>query len=107
MNFECKKCGKCCSNYLPLQEKEIKEMKKRAIKENKHLLDVNWYNICPFLNYKNECDIYDNRPLICREYSCYNYENKIYNIEAFKTIPKEDFKILDIRKEIFGGRNDN
>jgi len=45
MKFECSKCGKCCSNYLPLQKEEIKTMKKLAIKD--------WYNICPFLNYKN------------------------------------------------------
>ena len=53
MKFECSKCGKCCSNYLPLQKEEIKTMKKLAIKENKHLLNKDWYNICPFLNYKN------------------------------------------------------
>lgn len=38
MNFE---CGKCCSNFLPLTEIEIKDMKKLAIKENKLLLDKN------------------------------------------------------------------
>jgi Fe-S-cluster containining protein len=27
-NFECKKCGKCCSNYLPLTKEEIKTMKR-------------------------------------------------------------------------------
>lgn len=26
MNFECGKCGKCCSNILPLTEIEIKDM---------------------------------------------------------------------------------
>lgn len=41
MNFECGKCGKCCSNILPLTEIEIKDMKKLAIKENKLLLDKN------------------------------------------------------------------
>ena len=69
--------------------------------ENKHLLNKDWYNICPFLNYKNECDIYENRPLICREYSCYNYEHNIYNLEAFSKIPEENFKITNVRKEIF------
>lgn len=72
-----------------------------AIKENKHLLNKDWYNICPFLNYKNECDIYKNRPLICREYSCYNYEHNIYNLEVFSKIPEKNFKITNVRKEIF------
>lgn len=101
MSFNCSKCGKCCSNYLPLQTEEIKEMKKRAIKENKRLLDKGWYHICPFLNYQNKCDIYEDRPLICREYSCYNYDNKIYNTEAFNKIPGGSFKFVDVRKEIF------
>lgn len=34
MNFECRNCRKCCSNYLPLQEKEILIMKQLAKKEN-------------------------------------------------------------------------
>lgn len=34
MNFECRNCGECCSNYLPLQEKEILIMKQLAKKEN-------------------------------------------------------------------------
>lgn len=101
MKFECSKCGKCCSNYLPLQKEEIKTMKKLAIKENKQLLNKEWYSICPFLNYKNECDIYENRPLICREYSCYNYEHNIYNLEVFSKIPEENFEITNVRKEIF------
>lgn len=101
-NFECKCCGKCCSNFLPLRKNEIEIMKKMAKKENKHPLRKDWYAICPFLNNNNRCDIYENRPLICREYSCYNYKNHIYNTEAFKNIDSKDFNLTDIRKEIFG-----
>lgn len=99
MIFNVKNVGKCCSNYLPLSETEIKEMKKRAIKENKILLDKNWYDICPFLNYRNECDIYENRPLICRKYDCYKFENLVFDYT------KEELKIkrvpVNIRKVIF------
>lgn len=101
MNFKCKKCGKCCSNYLPLTENEIKIMKKLAKKENKHLLDKNWYNICPFLNYKNECDIYENRPMICREYDCYKFENVLCSKEMIESAKKEKYRPVNIRKEIF------
>lgn len=100
-NFECKGCGECCSNFLPLTQEEIKLMKKLSKKENKHPLRQDWYNRCPFLNNNNKCDIYENRPLICREFTCYNFENHIYNIETFKRIDEKEFKFIDIRKEIF------
>ena len=102
MNFECRHCGECCSNYLPLQEQEIKRMKKLAKKENKHPIRQDWYDRCPFLNNNNKCDIYSDRPLICREYTCYNYEHSIYNKEIFKGLSPKDFRLVDLRKEIFG-----
>ena len=101
--FECKCCGNCCSNFLPLRKEEIRTMKKLAKKENKHPLIKDWYGRCPFLNNNNKCDIYENRPLICREYTCYKFKNHIYNEEIFKNIPETDFKLTDVRKEIFGG----
>lgn len=101
MDFKCKCCGKCCSNFLPLREEEIRIMKKIAKEENIKHLRNDWYSICPFLNNSNRCDIYEKRPFICREYSCYNFENKIFNLEKFKNITKEEFKLVDIRKEIF------
>lgn len=104
-NFECKRCGECCSNFLPLRDNEIKIMKKLAKKENKHPLRKDWYERCPFLNNNNKCDIYENRPIICREFTCYNYEKHIYNTESFKKMKQDEFKLVDIRKEIFGGKN--
>lgn len=102
MNFECRNCGECCSNYLPLQEQEIKRMKELAQKENKHPIRQDWYDRCPFLNNNNKCDIYSDRPLICREYTCYNYEHSIYNKKIFKGLSPTDFRLVDLRKEIFG-----
>lgn len=103
-NFECKCCGECCSNFLPLRDNEIKTMRKLAKKENRHPLRNDWYSRCPFLNNNNKCDIYENRPLICREYTCYNYENHIYNTEVFSKIDEKEFNLVDLRKEIFGGK---
>lgn len=103
-NFECKCCGECCSNFLPLRDNEIKTMRKLAKKENRHPLRNDWYSRCPFLNNNNKCDIYENRPLICREYTCYNYENHIYNTEFFSKIDEKEFNLVDLRKEIFGGK---
>lgn len=31
-NYECRKCGKCCSNYLPLTKEEIRNFKKISSK---------------------------------------------------------------------------
>lgn len=101
MNFKCKKCGKCCSNYLPLTENEFKEIKKMAIKENKHLYNKNWYDICPFLNNKNKCEIYENRPLICREYDCNKFENYIFSKIIIESMKKEQYKLVNLRKELF------
>ncbi len=103
-NFKCKCCGNCCSNYLPLRKEEIEIMRKLAKKENKHPLIQDWYSICPFLNNGNKCDIYKNRPIICKEFTCYKFEKNIYSKEIFKTILENDFKLIDIRKEIFGRR---
>ena len=102
-NFECKNCGECCSNFLPLRKQEIATMKRLAQKENRHPLRQDWYARCPFLNNNNRCDIYENRPLICREYSCYKFKNNIYNKDVFSRIDEREFSLIDIRKEIFGG----
>lgn len=98
MNFE---CGKCCSNVLPLTEIEIKDMKKLAKKENKLLLDKNWYMRCPFLSYDNKCDIYKNRPRICMEYDCNKFESNVYTEEMLSSVKKDKYRIVDLRKEIF------
>lgn len=101
MNFECKCCGKCCSNILPLTENEIKTMKKLAKKENKLLLDKDWYMRCPFLNNDNLCDIYENRPTICKEYDCYKFENGLFTNKMLQNIQDNKYRVVNIRKEIF------
>lgn len=99
--FKCKKCGKCCSNYLPLKQEEIKTMKKLAKKENKLVLDKNYYLRCPFLNNNNTCDIYENRPMICRGYDCNKFEEGKVSQNMIKEIQENSFKLVDVRKEIF------
>lgn len=103
MNFECKKCGKCCSNFLPLSKREIQELRKLATRENKRLLEKDWYSTCPFLNYQNKCDIYENRPAICKGYTCYKFENHIFDKKFLKETKEKntDFKLVDLREEIF------
>lgn len=102
-NYECKKCGKCCSNYLPLLKSEKEKMKKLAKGRNPNRLLVlsEWYNTCPFLNESRQCEIYDDRPIICREYTCYKQMNNIFNTDIFSKFKMTDFSLVDIRKEIF------
>ena len=85
-----------------MRQRREKRLKKLAKKENKHPIRQDWYDRCPFLNNNNKCDIYSDRPLICREYTCYNYEHSIYNKEIFKGLSPKDFRLVDLRKEIFG-----
>jgi len=92
LKFDCKKCGKCCESFgnlgncLPLFEWEVDELKSIAQKEGL-ILDIKpfifWldkksgfaftiqYGLfnepCPFLKNKS-CSIYENRPLICRQF---------------------------------------
>lgn len=86
-NGKCVGCGKCCSNYLPLSNSEIKEIKryvkKNSIKEQRHftptvkpILDMT----CPFLNdskEKDKCEIYPVRPDICHCFICSQPPSKI------------------------------
>ena len=99
--FKCKNCGECCSNFLPLLKEEIQTMKRLAKKENIHKFRQDWYTQCPFLNNERKCDIYEERPFICREFTCYNYKNGTGNMDNFRQYEHSDFKLTDIRKEIF------
>ena len=81
INGKCSGCGDCCSNRLPLSQKEINQfkvyMKKHNIVEQKHgLLVLATESIdmtCPFMDTNSKdhkCTIYPVRPQICREYMC-------------------------------------
>ena len=73
-NGVCSGCGECCSNWLPISEKEYFEIGKYITKHNimgwRNVLNKNWHDKCPFLNSYNKCNIYSIRPLICREFKC-------------------------------------
>lgn len=107
---ECIQCGACCSNYLPMTQKEIKEihryMKKHNVKEYKHLFPVS--NIafdmtCPFMDdskLKEKCRIYEVRPEICKQFTCAK-DKKPFSDRC------NHYDIVDMRKEFFGdSKND-
>lgn len=107
VNGECSGCGNCCSNYLPISSKEIKEIKryikKHKIKEQKRFLpiaDPAMDLTCPFRSEKEQkCLIYSVRPQICRSFRCDYPRRKIYiNKNHFHG----KYDVVDMRKEFFG-----
>ena len=103
---ECSSCGSCCSRYLPLSSKELKEIKryvkKHHIKPKEHIfpttepmLDM----VCPFRDEENKiCTIYSLRPKICRSFLCSNPKNGIW---ATKQEFHAKYRVVDLRKEIW------
>lgn len=104
---ECTGCGSCCSNLLPMNGKEIKEIRryirKHDIKECRRMfpavkqpLDMT----CPFLDIskgKDKCRIYPVRPFVCREFICDNEQRaKVKREELCK-----NRRIVDVRREFF------
>lgn len=78
-NSECPGCGQCCSDFLPLSQKEIvsikRYIKKNGIKAQKHFIpttDGVYIDMtCPFRSdSEHKCMIYEIRPLICRVFRC-------------------------------------
>lgn len=110
---KCIGCGKCCSSFLPLSNKEIKEikryMKKHKLKEHKHITPavVSYDMTCPFLDDKkenNKCEIYEVRPAICRVFQCNQPPSKV---QANKHLFWRDRKPCDMRHIFFGGKEND
>ena len=82
---KCSGCGSCCSNVLPLSQKEAeaiaKYIKKHGIKEQKHILPTMIVHndlSCPFRSAtEGKCLIYPVRPAICRDFQCNMSQKRI------------------------------
>lgn len=103
---ECSNCGSCCSDFLPISEKEIKNIKKyireKNIKEQKHIIPTSTPTIdftCPFRNNsKRRCEIYAVRPAICRDFKC---DKPKKQIEADKSMYHGKYRVISMRDEFF------
>lgn len=108
----CSKCGECCTNFLPVTQKEIYEIQKYVIKNNirpqKQMLIMQNRLSCPYYDGK-KCLIYKARPLICKEFYCY----KKISIESAKKMLAEKrimvnmWGIAEEIDKILGGSYDN
>ena len=105
---KCSNCGECCSNLLPLSEKEIKKIKayikKHGIKEQRHNAMMGVDMTCPFRDDVNKkCLIYEIRPAICRQFQCNHTKEDIlkWKIDYHKIN-----KVVLMRNEFFGNKED-
>lgn len=103
---ECSQCGQCCTNFLPMSEKELKTIKryvkKHHIKQQKHLMPTVEPTLdftCPLRNdSERRCMCYEVRPQICRSFLCSNPKNGIW---ATKQEFHAKYRVVDMRKEIW------
>ena len=103
---KCSSCGQCCSNFLPVSQKEIKQIRryieKHKIKECRHLVPLahkvfDW--TCPFRNNtERKCEIYPVRPAICRDFQC---DKPRKGIEADKRLFREKYGVVFMRETFF------
>ena len=103
-NGECIQCGACCSNYLPMTQKEIatirRYIKKHNIKAYRHLFPMSkeaFDMTCPFMDdskLKEKCRIYPVRPEICRQFNC-SKDKKPFDTRGQK------YDVVDVRRKFF------
>lgn len=80
INGECSKCGACCSALLPISDEEIKHIRKYITKNHIECVNRNsifsdtFEDVCPFLSSEKLCNIYYERPEICRNFICSEYK---------------------------------
>lgn len=95
INGKCSKCGECCSNILPVSQKEVNKIQEYVIKNNikpqKQMLIMQNKLTCPYYNGK-KCLIYEVRPLICREFYC----NKKPDLEMAKKFIEDEYITVDM-----------
>lgn len=86
INGQCSKCGNCCTNFLPISQRELDVIKDYVIANNikpqKQVLVMQNMLTCPYYDGKN-CLIYEARPLICKEFYCYKKPD-VQMVEKFE-----------------------
>lgn len=105
VNGECSQCGSCCTNFLPMTRKEIREIrryvKKHGVKEYRRNFPVSGLLedlTCPFMDdskKKEKCRIYPVRPEICRQFICCPEKRKPFKGNV------SGRAVVDVRREFF------
>lgn len=102
-NGQCSDCGNCCSNFLPLSNDEVIQIrayiKKHKIKEQKNNVMVGNDMICPFRDEVNKkCLIYSIRPAICRQFMCNHTQQDIMSANFDL---RKKWAIISMRAEFY------
>lgn len=104
---KCSQCGNCCSNLLPMSQKEIevihRYIRKNNIKECRHIVPaiVTYDMTCPFLDTGKSCEkcrIYPVRPEICKQFICDNARREKHN----RKLLGQTRSVVDVRSEFYG-----
>lgn len=103
---KCSNCGNCCSDFLPISQREINKIKdyikKHKIKEQKKMIPAAVPVIdltCPFRSEsQKKCMIYEVRPLICMDFQC---NNPRQGIKACDEMYNEPRPCVSMRKTFF------
>lgn len=102
-NGKCSGCGECCSDLLPVTNKELKVIreyvKQHKIKSQVPRVVNGIYLMCPFRN-STGCAIYEVRPQICRSFIC---NKPIPTLEESKKLAfiKTNGRAVSLKWEIF------
>lgn len=95
INGKCSKCGECCTNILPVSQKELETIAEYVIEHNikpqTQMLVMQNRLACPYYDGK-KCLIYEVRPLICSEFYCY----KKPDIEMAMKFNKEERIVINM-----------
>lgn len=103
---KCSGCGGCCSNLLPMSQKEIdvirRYIRKKHIKECRHIAPatVAYDMTCPFLDTGKSCEkcrIYPVRPEICKQFICDNEQRAKNN----RKLIGQTRNVVDVRSEFY------
>lgn len=107
-NGKCIGCGNCCSDLLPIMDREIvvikKYIKTNNIKESKTVYPFAFQPtvnlMCPFRdNVNRKCTIYEVRPEICRQFKCdLTSKGKRAEMKKFS----QEINFVSMRKTFFG-----
>lgn len=108
---KCTGCGNCCSNILPMADKEIevirRYIKKYNIKECRHTIPLAEPVIdmtCPFLSAgkkTEKCTIYSVRPAICRCFICSEPNGALKHKELWQEVRMP----VNVREIFYGTDN--
>lgn len=112
---KCSGCGACCSNFLPVTDREIRNIKKyiarHAITPREHGFKAPLKNrtvdmVCPFRDDEKKCcTIYEVRPVICAAFKCDSTPEKVVNFirKKYPNFNHRKANCINVRLTFFGG----